>query len=581
MKPLIHCHVRKTGGTSLHRTFQSVVGQDGISPGHGSEQYSNALRIWSQTKIISQHLWFAPGEALTHERLNVTVLRNPVDRCISNYYYVRTQEDIFNADFPERQLTLEALAFSGTPYARLEYENFQSKLFAPIALTPGEMPTTAERLLKAAIAALEQFEVVGVTERLDETVDLISYLSGMHPLESIPKERASLRPSTADVPSGLRKRLEEQNQLDMELYMYAAKRLNRSVRRCFFALLQTQPVAEAPKGCADVSEPAATLRDSNKVAAPRNSPLRFGSKEIVITAVDLRGDVSLCAPELVSGERVTVAIRCKSQIAVRNVTVGLHIHDLEGRLAYGTNTWLLGQSISVDVDATFDVVFSFILNLGVGRYVVGASVHTGSSHLERCFDWFDNCASFGVSGILGYHFDGYTNVHPSMDLRSDFNSARLEDVVSDRGGYISLGRLNPRIDPCAGYVRSTVPTLSIAAGDIFALEVEIGNEGDVPWQEKGRRCTKLCYRWLRENAEPLVLEGERSNIGGDLMPGEKRRVWMTVHAPQKYTGTAILRLTVVQEHVAWFDHGASVYADIRVQLGCGQEPAEAKCISAP
>ena len=63
----------------------------------------------------------------------------------------------------------------------------------------------------------------------------------------------------------------------------------------------------------------------------------------------------------------------------------------------------------------------------------------------------------------------------------------------------------------------------------------------------------ISYHWLNERAQsPVVFDGERTGIAPPLEPGEKREVAMKVKAPD-LPGHYILRITLVQESVRWFD----------------------------
>src|ERR1700676_1588511 len=396
MKRTIFCHIRKTGGTTLHRIFQNAVGAADVSPGHGSEQYSKALRRWEARKVISQHVWFAPGENLSNERVNLTVLREPIDRCVSNYFYVRAQDPAFRADAPERCLSLSEFAFSESPHAKAEMRNHQTKLLAPMGLPLGLSSPSDDQLLCAAKLSLEQFDFVGITERLEETVDLVCFVTDMAAVPTIPKERATAsRLSVDDIPAEVRRKLMDDNQLDEELYAYAFARFKALRRKCFIFLLdlkQNAPTTNLPDALVVSNtvghnqQPPPSSLDGQFLRSVR----RFGTREIEIAEVTLSGSISLGSPEFISGENLSIKLRCRSSIEHNDVTVGLHIHDVEGRLVYGTNIWHLGKSIQVFADSTFDVVFQFQISMGTGRYLVGASVHTGNSHLDRCFDWCDH-----------------------------------------------------------------------------------------------------------------------------------------------------------------------------------------------
>jgi hypothetical protein len=68
----------------------------------------------------------------------------------------------------------------------------------------------------------------------------------------------------------------------------------------------------------------------------------------------------------------------------------------------------------------------------------------------------------------------------------------------------------------------------------------------------------LSYRWLdAASSSVLVTDGARGGLATALAPGESRDVSVMVRAPAE-PGRYVLRLSMVQEGVAWFvDRGAS------------------------
>ena len=74
----------------------------------------------------------------------------------------------------------------------------------------------------------------------------------------------------------------------------------------------------------------------------------------------------------------------------------------------------------------------------------------------------------------------------------------------------------------------------------------------------------LSYHWLNRNGRVAVFEGARSEISPPLGSGRKLMYEVAVTAPDT-PGDYILRLTLVQEGIAWFDN-AGRYCDIECQV---------------
>ena len=82
-------HIHKTGGTTMHGVFSSILGNENVSPLINFKRLSHVLTEYKRFQLIQGHFNFMPGDSLPVERLVATVLRDPVDRCLSSYFYYR------------------------------------------------------------------------------------------------------------------------------------------------------------------------------------------------------------------------------------------------------------------------------------------------------------------------------------------------------------------------------------------------------------------------------------------------------------------------------------------------------------
>jgi hypothetical protein len=119
-------------------------------------------------------------------------------------------------------------------------------------------------------------------------------------------------------------------------------------------------------------------------------------------------------------------------------------------------------------------------------------------------------------------------------------------------------------------VKPPVPRFS--AGRVSRPRVIVANPGPASWSALGRgsmtmeRAVRLSYRWLARDGAVVVEDGERTELPRDLPPGgrvELRAVVRAPDAPGRYT----LRLSLVQEGVAWFDARGARPLDLVVDVG--------------
>ena len=58
------------------------------------------------------------------------------------------------------------------------------------------------------------------------------------------------------------------------------------------------------------------------------------------------------------------------------------------------------------------------MDLAPGIYTITAALHTEASHIECCYNWKDNVASFQVAGIRGVPFAGVVRLHVLLNLKA-------------------------------------------------------------------------------------------------------------------------------------------------------------------
>src|SRR5207237_10568552 len=100
----------------------------------------------------------------------------------------------------------------------------------------------------------------------------------------------------------------------------------------------------------------------------------------------------------------------------------------------------------------------------------------------------------------------------------------------------------------ATYVAS--PPGSVAAGTAFVVSVALSNTGTDTWKSTAPGLVNLSYHWYDPSGAPVVWDGARTPLGGDIAPTQQRVVQLAVSAPAT-PGAFLLRIALVQEGVGW------------------------------
>ncbi len=115
----------------------------------------------------------------------------------------------------------------------------------------------------------------------------------------------------------------------------------------------------------------------------------------------------------------------------------------------------------------------------------------------------------------------------------------------------------------------STPVHTLRVNEKVTLPVTVKNPGTEIWPATGDPtegyAVHLSYHWLDEAGTVVVLDGARTKLPQDLAPGKSVSLAATIQAPVK-TGNFTLRLTMVQEKVAWFDDKGAQLLDMPVTV---------------
>ena len=106
---------------------------------------------------------------------------------------------------------------------------------------------------------------------------------------------------------------------------------------------------------------------------------------------------------------------------------------------------------------------------------------------------------------------------------------------------------------------STFSAPTVVSGSSFTVSLTVTNSGAASWNVAGPNPINLAYHWLDVNGTPVVWDGVRTPLGGDLPAGANRVITASVIAPAD-GGAYNLAFDMVREGVAWFNTSARAVA---------------------
>jgi hypothetical protein len=234
---LIFLHIPKTGGTTLHHILERCYSKDRICSFEDLDRHNQieAFKRLSEEKrgayrLIQGHFSFGFHRYLPARSFYITLLREPVSRALSFYYYAKSRPDHYL--YPllrDGRVDLKMLLRQQTATTH-ELFNLQTSMIAGDEWADPQRPADRAALERAKQNLRSRFQVVGLTEEFDASLRLMSHRFGWKVRFYTKKNLTVRKPHMDTLDSETRSLLSEANEFDTELYQFA-RELFESQRR--------------------------------------------------------------------------------------------------------------------------------------------------------------------------------------------------------------------------------------------------------------------------------------------------------------------------------------------------------------
>ena len=264
--PLLFMHIPKTGGMSLFTAFTVYWGEDiadlyDVSAVH--EPQALALLGDDTKTLFCGHFSFGLHRWLSRPSYYVSVLREPVSRMVSLYHYCQPMFKTYGKRLAQAGGSMAELArqpkvsdfyldferclrgdrtpsaFFASPSAELD--NGMVRRFSGFGLNPAACPESALAQAKENIE--RYFSVVGLLERYEETLGMVSRMFGLPDLNKNHVNRNKAREEEAPLDAPIIEQIRRMNRLDIELYDWVAARFDR------YQIEHRNPILVPGEGC--------------------------------------------------------------------------------------------------------------------------------------------------------------------------------------------------------------------------------------------------------------------------------------------------------------------------------------------
>jgi hypothetical protein len=221
---LVFLHIPKTAGqtlsTFLIRNYPreqivhlDILGFPSVLNPRPFDEYMERVPLEkrSTARVIWGHLPYGVHRHIPRSCDYITVLREPTDRVISGYKYIRKESrHVLHDRVVNGDIGLEEYIESGMD--KVFAENLQT-----LQLSGRQFGTLDDEALREAKRNMEQFLLVGLTERFEETLALLRRTLRLR----VPVYVSRNVSTPLKVSESATKLIRERNALDMELYEFA------------------------------------------------------------------------------------------------------------------------------------------------------------------------------------------------------------------------------------------------------------------------------------------------------------------------------------------------------------------------
>ena len=226
MAKILFLHLPKTAGTSLRHALQEAYGAEAVSPHVNACFLQNSnLELLNRFTFICGHLSFSDAHRLFPDAAIMTVVRNPIERCLSWYWYARSTsiDRVADAEFLDvqaaKQFDLET--FFSLPSA-VVFHNIHNRMTRQLGGHACDRHINLEAAYKQAQTTLKQCIWIGRQDHLDHDLQRLSRLFPKLQCQSIPRSNVTANRSSASTLNNVTlEKIQRHNYFDNYLYEQA------------------------------------------------------------------------------------------------------------------------------------------------------------------------------------------------------------------------------------------------------------------------------------------------------------------------------------------------------------------------
>jgi hypothetical protein len=230
----IFLHIPKTAGSTLHAILKQQYRPETLVHLRGKPHIQSAIAEFekmgalqkAQISLLTGHFEYGIHHYLSQPAIYFTLLRNPVERVISYYYFIfRTPAHPRYEEMTQNNTTIETFVTD------ILTDNNQTRMIAG-AWMDNDAPCTEATLTLAKQHINNHFTVVGLTEQFDTTLLLLKHALGWQRLSVYGNRNVSQnRPTRKGLTAVSLSAIQKTQSFDIRLYAHTEALFHKKVRQ--------------------------------------------------------------------------------------------------------------------------------------------------------------------------------------------------------------------------------------------------------------------------------------------------------------------------------------------------------------
>ena len=237
---VIFTHIPKTAGTSLRHIVQSQFQPYNVFEFYhlktqppkvrkGIEKYQRLAPVRQKAiSFVSGHVGFGLHQFLHRPCTYITVLRDPIERVVSYYYFLHRNQNAIAKDRTLREFIQNFGGVHNSMTCYLSGLTLKAQLQDP-SVDVKSLQFDNDTLKQAQKNIEKHFKVVGFLDRFDETCILLQRKLGWNFSSYVRKNVAKRRNLIDEVSAEDLELIRDYNQLDLQLYDYAREKFAEAI----------------------------------------------------------------------------------------------------------------------------------------------------------------------------------------------------------------------------------------------------------------------------------------------------------------------------------------------------------------